>query len=144
MTNDLLIYGQNICAFPHILGSPSSYMTLHPIPSEFPYIWGTFCFVSYQCTRDFCPALAPQVGPIQNIFVFALYYFNAFVLTARQAGQAAVLRRLALSMCLWDRTWIFRHCAFQCNFSHRITRFPFKVQYYFILLYVYCTVLISN
>jgi hypothetical protein len=30
-------YGENICAFPHILGSPSSYMTLHPIPFEFPY-----------------------------------------------------------------------------------------------------------
>ncbi len=28
----------NICAFPHILGSPSSYMTLQPLPSEFPYI----------------------------------------------------------------------------------------------------------
>jgi hypothetical protein len=37
MTNDLLIYGENICAFPHILGSPFSYMTLHLIPSEFPY-----------------------------------------------------------------------------------------------------------
>jgi hypothetical protein len=33
--NALLIYGENICAFPHILGSPSSCMTLHPIPSEF-------------------------------------------------------------------------------------------------------------
>jgi hypothetical protein len=32
ITNDLLIYGENICAFPHILGSLSSYMTLHPIP----------------------------------------------------------------------------------------------------------------
>jgi hypothetical protein len=38
VTNDLLIYGENICAFSHILGSPSSYMTLHPIPSEIPYI----------------------------------------------------------------------------------------------------------
>ncbi len=28
----------NICAFPHILGSPSSYMTLQPILSEFPYV----------------------------------------------------------------------------------------------------------
>jgi hypothetical protein len=28
----------NICAFPRILGSPSSYMTWHPIHSEFPYI----------------------------------------------------------------------------------------------------------
>jgi hypothetical protein len=37
-TNDLLIYGENSCAFSYIIGSPSSYMTLHPIPSEFPYI----------------------------------------------------------------------------------------------------------
>ncbi len=36
MTNDHLINNEKICAFPHILGSPFSYMTLHPIPSEFP------------------------------------------------------------------------------------------------------------
>ncbi len=38
----------NICAFPHILGSLSLYMTLQPIPSEFPYIWGKspFSFLS--------------------------------------------------------------------------------------------------
>jgi hypothetical protein len=35
MTNGLLKY---ICTFPHILESPSSYMTLQLIPSEFPYI----------------------------------------------------------------------------------------------------------
>ncbi len=38
MTNDLLIiYGENICAFPqiHVLGSPTSYMTLHLIPSKY-------------------------------------------------------------------------------------------------------------
>ncbi len=29
-------------AFPHILGSPSSYLTFQLIPSEFPYIWGNF------------------------------------------------------------------------------------------------------
>jgi hypothetical protein len=50
MTNDLLTYGENICAFPHILGSPSSYMTLHPIPCEFPYTWGKCCFLFYQCS----------------------------------------------------------------------------------------------
>ncbi len=38
MTNDLLIYGENICAFPHILGSPSSYMTLHPIRGRKSYM----------------------------------------------------------------------------------------------------------
>ncbi len=47
MTNGLLseIWG-NICAFRHKLGNPSSYM-LH---SEFPYIWGKFDFLFYQCT----------------------------------------------------------------------------------------------
>ncbi len=33
----------------HALGSPSSYMTLQPIPSEFPYISGKFRFLFYQC-----------------------------------------------------------------------------------------------
>ncbi len=37
------------CAFPHILGSHSSYMTLQPIPSGFPYLWGKFYFIFYQC-----------------------------------------------------------------------------------------------
>ncbi len=29
--------------------NPSSYMTLQPLPSEFPYIWGKFLFLFYQC-----------------------------------------------------------------------------------------------
>jgi hypothetical protein len=37
MTNGLSYMG-NIFAFPHILGSPSSYMTLQLLHSEFPYI----------------------------------------------------------------------------------------------------------
>jgi hypothetical protein len=37
MTNGLLIYGE-IFAHLHILGSPSSYMTLQQLHSEFPYI----------------------------------------------------------------------------------------------------------
>ncbi len=44
---------ENICAFPHILGSPSSYMTLHPIPSEFPYLWGKFWFIFHQCRNTY-------------------------------------------------------------------------------------------
>jgi hypothetical protein len=55
MTNSLLSANirLNICAFPHIhvLGSPSSYMTLQPIPSEFPYIETNFVFFFYQWQR---------------------------------------------------------------------------------------------
>jgi hypothetical protein len=36
IANKLLTYDENICAFPYILGSPSSHMTLHLIPSEVP------------------------------------------------------------------------------------------------------------
>jgi hypothetical protein len=35
MVKIFLIYGENICAFPHILGSPSSCMTLRPIHLNF-------------------------------------------------------------------------------------------------------------
>jgi hypothetical protein len=50
MTNDLLICGENIFAFLHIR-KPFliQFMTLHPIPSEFPYIWGNFfIFISVE------------------------------------------------------------------------------------------------
>ncbi len=41
------IWGK-ICSFPHILGSPSSYK-MQLLHSEFPFIWGKFCFLFYQC-----------------------------------------------------------------------------------------------
>ncbi len=34
-----------------LLRSPSSYLTLQPLPSEFPSIWGKFNFLFYQCTH---------------------------------------------------------------------------------------------
>jgi hypothetical protein len=51
-------------------------------------------------TRDFCSALAALGGPV-HIFFLTIHSFNAFVPIAQQAGQAAVLGRLSLSMCLW-------------------------------------------
>ncbi len=51
MTNGLLnphIWG-NIGAFPHILGSPTSCMTLQLLYSEFLYIWGKLDILFYQC-----------------------------------------------------------------------------------------------
>ncbi len=56
-------------------------------------------------TRDFCSALAALFGLIQNNFP-TVHYFNAYVPITQQAGQAAVLDRLSLSMCLWDRACI--------------------------------------
>jgi hypothetical protein len=55
-------------------------------------------------TRDFCPTLASLVGPVKNIFSLTVQYFNTFVPIAQQAGQAAVMCRLSLIMCLWLKT----------------------------------------
>jgi hypothetical protein len=58
-------------------------------------------------TRDFCPAFAVPVGTVQNTFFLTVHYFNSFVPIAQQAGQAAVLGRQSLSMCLWQiRNWM--------------------------------------
>ncbi len=51
-------------------------------------------------SRYFSSALAVLVGPVQNIFFLCVHYFNSFDHIALQAGQAAVLGRLSLSMCL--------------------------------------------
>jgi hypothetical protein len=51
--------------------------------------------------RSFFSALAALVGPVQKIFYLSVLYFNPFLPVVQQAGQAAVLGRLSLSMCLW-------------------------------------------
>jgi hypothetical protein len=45
-------------------------------------------------TRDFCPALAALVGPVQNTFFRIVQYFNSFFPIAHQAEQAVVLGHL--------------------------------------------------
>jgi hypothetical protein len=45
--------------------------------------------------------LTALVGPVQNIFFLTVHYFDFFFPIAQQPGQAAVLGRLSLSMCLW-------------------------------------------
>ncbi len=52
------------------------------------------------CTRDFCSALADLGGPVQNNFFLPVHYFNSFIPITLQAGQAAVLGRLSLSVCV--------------------------------------------
>ncbi len=52
-------------------------------------------------TKDFCSALAALVGPVENIFFLTVHYFNYFFPIAQQAGQAAMLGRLSLSVRLW-------------------------------------------
>jgi hypothetical protein len=51
-------------------------------------------------TRDFSSAFAALVGPVQNMFFITIHYYNSFVPIGQQAGQAAVLGRLSISVCL--------------------------------------------
>jgi hypothetical protein len=52
--------------------------------------------------RDFCSALAALVVPVQNKLFLAGKLFQFFVPIVQQAGQAAMLGRLSLIMCLWS------------------------------------------
>jgi hypothetical protein len=48
-------------------------------------------------TRNFCPALAALVGPVQNIFSSPYAISINLSSSPQQAGQAVVLGRLSLS-----------------------------------------------
>ncbi len=65
----------NICAFPHILGSPSSYMTLQLLHSEFPYIQYEenliFFFISAHLSFE-------QTYPWDIIFTWSAKSWQAF------------------------------------------------------------------
>ncbi len=52
----------------------------------------------------FCVGGCSSRPSTKYFFFFLKYYINSFVLFAQQAGQAAVLGRLSLSVCLWIRT----------------------------------------
>jgi hypothetical protein len=62
---------------------------------------GWFVVLVVPYTIYFSSALAALIGPVQNIFFLAVHHFNSFEPIAQKAGQAAVLGRLSLSMCLW-------------------------------------------
>ncbi len=64
-------------AFPHILGSPSSYMTLHPIPSEFPYIRGNFF---YQCIGDHAGNVLHARAQLINCKAYIYLYLACFII----------------------------------------------------------------
>jgi hypothetical protein len=80
------------------------------------------CWGCQAGTSDFCSALAALVGPEQNFFFLTLNYFNTFIPIPQQAGQAAVLCCLSLSLWVSGGTlffllklWAaFRH-GFYCN-----------------------------
>ncbi len=53
-------------------------------------------------TKIFCPALAALVGPVQNMLFLSPHTISLHLSPiAQPVGQAVVLHRLSLNMCLW-------------------------------------------
>jgi hypothetical protein len=69
----------NICAFPHILGISSSYMTLQLLHSEFPLYEENLIFFIYQC-RAVLGALKLATDKLLNIYCTVLYVCVSFIL----------------------------------------------------------------
>ncbi len=78
MTNGLLIciWG-NICAFPHIFRSSSSYMTFQLLHSEFPHMWGKFDSLFYQCRDNSFGEQVSKIPDFSNEFARFLLHLQA-------------------------------------------------------------------
>ncbi len=57
----------NAQIFSHIWGGLLSYMTLQLLPSGFPYIWGKFCFLFYQCSNLIASSVYSSVRALVSI-----------------------------------------------------------------------------
>ncbi len=65
-----------------------------------------FRWASRAGSRDFCSALAVPFGPSPKYFFPHRTLFSIpFSPIGQQAGQAVVLGRLSLNMCLWVKYW---------------------------------------
>ncbi len=92
ITSGLLIYGYIFADFLiYILGSPSSYTTSQPMPFEFPYIWGKFRFLFYQCVCTEYPCTL--IGKHKQILPSQHLLFNLISLIH------AILIRLVTRLC---------------------------------------------
>jgi hypothetical protein len=61
---------------------PSSYMTLQLLHSEFPYIWGKFDLLFYQCILNACfSLLAKLTFGDDNIFISFHFHFSGLTAT---------------------------------------------------------------
>ncbi len=83
--------------------------------------------VRWSCRyKRFLSCLGCLVGPFQNVFSLTVHYFNSVVPITQQAGQAVVLSRLSLSMCLWyQHTHVFSIPKAQWGLSAQLAiRFP--------------------
>ncbi len=70
----------NICAFPHILGNPSSYMTLQPLPNLSSLIYEEnfiFFFISVHCSIRSCKVIIILMW--KNIVAAILYFFTSLL-----------------------------------------------------------------
>jgi hypothetical protein len=115
------VYDENICAFSHILGSPSSYMTLHPIPYEFPYIWGQFCFLSISVvearagtwvTSESCAVLN-----LDRLFIEdnCMYFFTLISFSHTSCGIYRQRRRAAWLVERYNESTARQNSALNCH-----------------------------
>jgi hypothetical protein len=73
--------------FSYILGSPSSYMTLHSIPSEFPYVRGKLSFLFYQCGAFFSCNHEPKLSKKYKDGLYCTSLRSSLLLTRAGALQ---------------------------------------------------------
>ncbi len=86
----------------YILGSPSSYMILQLLHSEFPYIWGKFYSIFYQCilSNSQLTFLSFLSSPCPKPYSHSLFLFYYFILAFSACPSAFLKPFLCQSSCL--------------------------------------------
>ncbi len=90
-------------------------MTLQLLHSEFPYIWGKFDFIFFQCTHP----------PVSELFHLKLWYIVCFYYR-----RSLTLHQIR---CLWESSKCATFCTFSLRFARQISTFSkFQLRQVFI------------
>ncbi len=73
-------------------------------------------------TRDFCPALAALVGPVQNILFLTRHYFSSFVLDRQSCWVAFLLVCVSDSSDNYNMTCWLQESHYYDTRPHTVTR----------------------
>ncbi len=89
----LILYSTwgNAQIFPHIWGGHLSYMTFQLLCYEFPYIWGKFDCLCYQCWLN----LPTWWNVRQKVVISSLHYLYSLVCGCQKCIEKALLHSLS-------------------------------------------------
>ncbi len=118
-------------------------MTLQPVPSGFPYIWGKFYFLFYQCThlhaysneemQEHPQNLFLQNILLQNVLLQTSFYKNVLLQTSfsthsftkRSVYQMSFIQNILFTKYPVFKTSLYKTFLYNTSLEAKVTKHPF-------------------